>query len=130
MSSIPMYRLLATLGTTAALVGAVSVGAQAQGPSEYAARNRVTAAADTTEIKDSNYSFTSRSDSISWARNRAVAERSKGFRLVVSLQDRHLWAIVGRDTVLSAPVAVAKGTTLDFGNSEWKFITRCHYGLS
>jgi hypothetical protein len=41
----------------------------------------------------------------------------------VSLQDRHLWAIIGRDTVLSAPVAVAKGTTLDFGKQEWKFDT-------
>src|SRR6185437_3165250 len=107
MSSIPMYRLLATFGTTAALVGAVSVGARAQGPNEYSARTQASSATDTTETKESNYTFSSRSDSISWARNRAVAERSKGFRLVVSLQDRHLWAIIGQDTVLSAPAAVA-----------------------
>jgi len=42
---------------------------------------------------------------------------------VVSLQDKHLWAIIGEDTVLSAPVAVAKGTTLKFGQQQWKFIT-------
>lgn len=67
--------------------------------------------------------FTSRADSLSWVRNRDLARRSTGFRLVVSLQDRHLWALVGRDTVLSAPVAVAKGTTLEYGNREWKFNT-------
>ncbi|HEY4219602.1 MAG TPA: L,D-transpeptidase [Gemmatimonadaceae bacterium] len=122
MSSIPMYRLLATFGTAAALIGASSANALAQGPSDYASRTRTTSAADTTET-ESTYTFTSRSDSLSWARNRGVAEHSKGFRLVVSLQDRHLWAIVGQDTVLSAPVAVAKGTTLEFGNTEWKFIT-------
>ncbi|HTE46938.1 MAG TPA: L,D-transpeptidase, partial [Gemmatimonadaceae bacterium] len=43
--------------------------------------------------------------------------------LVVSLQDRHLWAIIGNDTVMSAPVAVAKGTTLAFGKSAWTFST-------
>ena len=41
----------------------------------------------------------------------------------MSLQDRHLWAIIGRDTVLSAPAAVAKGTTLEFGKREWTFDT-------
>jgi hypothetical protein len=72
---------------------------------------------------ESGYHFSSRNDSLSWARNRDLARRSAGFRLVVSLQDRHLWAIVGRDTVLSAPVAVAKGTTLEYGSREWKFDT-------
>jgi hypothetical protein len=69
------------------------------------------------------YSFKSRSDSLSWARSRALAQRATGFHLVVSLQDRHLWAIIGRDTVLSAPVAVAKGTTLEYGKKEWTFET-------
>jgi hypothetical protein len=67
--------------------------------------------------------FTSRADSLSWARNRELARHAAGFRLAVSLQERHLWAIVGRDTVLSAPVAVAKGTTLEYGSREWKFDT-------
>jgi hypothetical protein len=43
--------------------------------------------------------------------------------LVVSLQERHLWAIAGRDTLLSAPAAVAKGTTLEYGSKEWHFTT-------
>src|SRR4029079_16983393 len=65
------------------------------------------------------YSFKSRADSLAWAKNRILAAKSNGFRLVVSRQDRHLWAIIGRDTVLSAPAAVAKGTTLEFGKREW-----------
>jgi hypothetical protein len=69
------------------------------------------------------YSFKSHADSLAWAKNRVLASRSTGFRLVVSLQDRHLWAIIGRDTVLSAPAAVAKGTTLEFGKKEWTFDT-------
>src|SRR5689334_13218591 len=48
------------------------------------------------------YSFKSHADSLAWAKNRVLAAKSTGFRLVVSLQDRHLWAIIGRDTVLSA----------------------------
>ena len=67
------------------------------------------------------YTFKSRADSLAWTRSRALASKAGGFRLVVSLQDRHLWAIVGKDTVLSAPAAVAKGTTLEYGKSEWKF---------
>jgi hypothetical protein len=69
------------------------------------------------------YSFKSRSDSLSWARHRALAAKASGFRIVVSLEDHHLWAIVGEDTVLSAPAAVAKGTTLDYGKSSWTFDT-------
>jgi hypothetical protein len=69
------------------------------------------------------YSFKSKSDSLSWARSRSVASKSKGFRLVVSLQDRHLWAIIGKDTVLSAPAAVAKGTTLEYQGREFTFST-------
>jgi hypothetical protein len=69
------------------------------------------------------YSFKSKTDSLAWARNRATAARAKGFRLVVSLQDRHIWAIIGKDTVLSAPAAVAKGTTLEYAGREFTFDT-------
>jgi hypothetical protein len=70
-----------------------------------------------------HYHFRSHADSLSWVRARDVAERSTGFRIVVSLQDRHLWAIVDEDTVLSAPAAVAKGTTLDSPWGDWRFTT-------
>jgi hypothetical protein len=78
---------------------------------------------DTERANRTGYTFKNRADSLSWVRNRALASRASGFRIVVSLQDKHLWTIVGDDTVLSAPVAVAKGTTLEFGKREWKFET-------
>jgi len=67
--------------------------------------------------------FRNRADSVDWANAKGVAARSKGFRLIVSLQDRRIWAIVGEDTVLTAPVAVAKGTSLTYGNRTWTFRT-------
>jgi hypothetical protein len=67
--------------------------------------------------------FRSRSDSLEWVSAKNVADKSTGFRLVVSLQDKRLWAIVGEDTVLNAPVATAKGTTLKYGKRAWTFRT-------
>src|SRR5437764_562516 len=87
------------------------------------ARAQASESADGSVESASGYVFKSRSDSISWAHNRSLAAKATGFHLVVSLEDRHIWAIVGHDTVLSAPAAVAKGTTLDYGKSTWKFET-------
>jgi hypothetical protein len=72
-------------------------------------------------VAKSIYTFKSRADSVAWARSKAVAERANGFHIVVSLKDKHLWAIVAEDTVLSAPVGVAKGTVLEFGKQKWLF---------
>jgi hypothetical protein len=91
--------------------------------SETGTRGGTLATDDSAEDTHAVYSFRSRADSVSWARNRTLAAKANGYRLVVSLQDAHLWAIVGRDTVLSAPAAVAKGTTLKYGKTEWKFET-------
>jgi len=67
--------------------------------------------------------FRNRADSVAWVSAKNIADRSSGFRLIVSLQDKRLWAIVGEDTVLNAPVATAKGTTLKYGNRAWTFRT-------
>jgi hypothetical protein len=128
MSSIRLHKTLVSLGTAATLAGAMRLGAQVQGAngSDFASRNRLAASVDTTDLGASShatYTFKSRADSLLWARARSLADHASGFRVVVSLQDRHLWAIVGADTVLSAPAAVAKGTTLDYGKNEWKFET-------
>src|SRR4051812_18836069 len=69
------------------------------------------------------YHFKSRGDSTEWARNRALADRSTGFRVIVSLQDRHVWAVSDEDTLLSAPAAVAKGTTINYSGREFTFDT-------
>ncbi|HKW48720.1 MAG TPA: L,D-transpeptidase, partial [Gemmatimonadaceae bacterium] len=90
------------------------------------------AAQDTAQPRDSESSagtasserrFRNRADSLSWVSARNLADKSNGFRLIVSLQEKRLWAIVGEDTVLSAPVATAKGTTLKYGKREWTFRT-------
>jgi hypothetical protein len=109
--------------------------AQHSGPlrgDDEAPRRTVTLAAqDTSPSRDSEPSaapaserrFRNRADSLSWVSARNIADKSSGFRLVVSLEDKRLWAIVGEDTVLDAPVATAKGTTLKYGKREWTFRT-------
>lgn len=67
--------------------------------------------------------FKGRADSLSWERAKAAAESADGYRLVVSLQDRRIWVMADQDTILSAPVAVAKGTTLEYQGRSWKFET-------
>jgi len=122
-------RRITWIAATAAILAGISSSVPAQSPRHprsqagQVMRHRVSDSVSSDDDAESGYHFTSRTDSLSWVRNRDLARRSSGFRLVVSLQDRHLWAIVGRDTVLSAPVAVAKGTTLEYGSREWKFDT-------
>ncbi|MFI5228345.1 MAG: L,D-transpeptidase [Gemmatimonadales bacterium] len=123
-----MKTLIGTLGAAAA-IASVPAFVHAQGPqglqNDLSARHTTVDSANGADDLESHlaYSFKSRADSINWAHYRGVAERAGGFHLVVSLQDRHLWAVIGDDTVLSAPVAVAKGTTLQFGGHEWTFET-------
>jgi hypothetical protein len=126
MSSTRLHNVLGTLATAAALLaGPASAQGVQSGQRNLSSRHLRAEASDTVDETGTRvgYSFKSRTDSLAWARARALANKASGMRLVVSLQDRHLWAIIGRDTVLSAPVAVAKGTTLDFGKREWKFDT-------
>jgi len=125
MSSLFNYRIQRAFG--AAAIFAATAAASAQGTQrtsrDFAARHAANTSDDSTDDSHAVYSFKSRADSLAWARNRTLATKATGFHLVVSLQDHHLWAIVGRDTVLSAPAAVAKGTTLKFGKSTWEFET-------
>jgi hypothetical protein len=110
--------------------------AQHSGPArsdDEAPRRTVTLAAqDTTPAPDSQAMalaaaserrFHSRADSLEFVSAKNLADRSNGFRLIVSIEDKRLWAIVGEDTVLSAPVATAKGTSLKYGKRTWTFKT-------
>ena len=67
--------------------------------------------------------FHSRRDSLDWVAARRRAERSKGYRIVVSLFDRRLWVMTGDDTARTAPIAVASGATLKFSGKRWTFRT-------
>jgi hypothetical protein len=67
--------------------------------------------------------YRSLTDSLSWARARNAAITATGRRLVVSLEDRRLWWMNGSDTLFAAPVAVGKGTRLEYENAAWEFST-------
>src|SRR5262249_48890250 len=127
MSRTLTYRWIATL--SAAILFAVPSGAKAQGrhPRSDAAKRLWHPSRDSVSSIDDDEAvtlhFNSREDSLSWIRGRNLARKSTGLRIVVSLQERPLWAIAGHDTLLSAPVAVAKGTTLEYGNAKWHFAT-------
>jgi hypothetical protein len=127
MSSMQFSKFLGTIGAAATIFASpvfASTNGQGGPQSPVFDLTRGRSVLDTIDDeKTSNYSFDSRADSLAWAKSKAVAEKATGFHIVVSLQDKHLWAIIGEDTVLSAPVAVAKGTTLRFGKNQWTFKT-------
>lgn len=65
----------------------------------------------------------SRADSVASARTRTAADRDRRLRIVISLADRQLWALIGADTLLSAPVAVSSDASLEYGGKTWRFET-------
>src|SRR5207237_4837799 len=52
-----------------------------------------------------------------------ASKRDQNLHVVVSIDDRKLWVVVGVDTVLTAPVAIGSGQTLTFGERAWTFDT-------
>lgn len=124
MSSIQFSRFVGTVGAALTLFATPAFASQGGPQGSVFDLTRVRSTLDTIDdAKTNNYSFDSKADSLSWARSRAVAEKATGFHIVVSLQDKHLWAIIGEDTVLSAPVSVAKGTTLKYAKQTYTFKT-------
>jgi hypothetical protein len=67
--------------------------------------------------------FRSRADSIASVRTRLSADRDRDLRIVISLNDRELWALIGTDTLLVAPVAVSTDETLEYAGKSWRFET-------
>src|SRR5690349_14613791 len=49
--------------------------------------------------------YRSRADSVASVRTRIAADRDNDLRVVVSLNERELWALIGPDTLLTAPIA-------------------------
>lgn len=54
---------------------------------------------------------------------RAPTAPAPGTRIVVSLAQRKLWLLKGRDTVFSAPVAIGKGETFSYRGKTFRFQT-------
>jgi lipoprotein-anchoring transpeptidase ErfK/SrfK len=67
--------------------------------------------------------YATRHDSITSVNALAASRRDPNLHLVVSVEERKLWVIVGADTVMEAPVAIGTGETLVFGEKAWKFDT-------
>ena len=67
--------------------------------------------------------FRSRADSIVSVKTRLSADRDQDLRIVISLNDRELWALIGPDTLLKAPVAVSTDETLEYAGRSWRFET-------
>jgi hypothetical protein len=67
--------------------------------------------------------YRSRSDSIASVRTKAAADRERGLRIVISLNERRLWAIIGADTLLKTTVAVSTDETLQYAGRTWRFET-------
>jgi len=56
-------------------------------------------------------------------RARLAATRDRHFRIVISLDDRRLWALIGDDTLLDVPVAVSSDARLSYAGRSWQFAT-------
>ena len=58
-----------------------------------------------------------------YASARRLADEARGFRIVISLDDRVLWVLRDNDTIRTTSVGIASGLTLDFGGRSWTFRT-------
>lgn len=67
--------------------------------------------------------YRSRADSVAGTMAYESSKRDQNLHVVVSLEDRRLWVVVGADTVMDAPVAIGSGQTLVFGEKTWQFDT-------
>lgn len=106
-------------------LGIAGTGATLPAQSQYESFRRQTgdaltnprpAAAESVTRKETptDFFFRSKADSLSWVKNKKIADNSRGFRVIVSLQERRLWVVIDEDTLLSAPAAVASGQTLSY----------------
>lgn len=110
-----------------ALVAVASLGAQS---SRRDVINASSIAASVSSMADSIVrapspfpAFRSRSDSLASVRTRLAADRSTDLRIVISLNTRQLWALLGPDTLLKAPIAVSTDETLEYAGKTWRFET-------
>jgi len=52
-----------------------------------------------------------------------AASRARGMKILVSTEDRWLWLVQGRDTLMSVPVAVGMGESFSYQGRKWYFAT-------
>lgn len=66
--------------------------------------------------------FGTRPDSTSRATQRA-AMRDDDRRIIISLEERRLWLVEGRDTLMAAPIAIGRGETFRYKGNTYNFRT-------
>jgi hypothetical protein len=84
------------------------------------APNPAAAATRSVGSLDSDRSRIGRGD---YEQARRLAQDSRGFRIVISLDDRVLWVLRDSDTIRTANVGVASGLTLSVAGRKWTFRT-------
>jgi hypothetical protein len=84
------------------------------------APNRSTATTRSADSLDDTRSRIGRGD---YEQARRLAEDARGFRIVISLDDRALWVLRDNDTIRTARVGVASGLTLRVAGRQWTFRT-------
>ena len=52
-----------------------------------------------------------------------AAKNYKGAKILVSTENRWLWYVHGKDTLMSVPIAVGQGNNFEFNGKKWKFTT-------
>ena len=67
--------------------------------------------------------YRSRADSVFGVRARLSADRDPGLRILISLAERRLYAMIGPDTLLKTTVAVSTDETLAYAGRTWRFVT-------
>jgi hypothetical protein len=67
--------------------------------------------------------YRSRSDSVAGVRSRLAADRDPNLRILISLAERRLYAMIGPDTLLKTTVAVSTDETLSYAGKSWRFET-------
>ena len=78
---------------------------------------------DTRVTIDRRSSYRSRTDSLAALRAYEASKRDRHLHISVSLDEKRLWVVVDKDTVMDAPVAIGSGETLVFGEKVWTFDT-------
>jgi hypothetical protein len=56
-------------------------------------------------------------------RTRTLAAKDRDLRIVISIDDRELWVVLGADTLLTAPVAVSMDESMTYAGRTWRFET-------
>ncbi|HEX2778328.1 MAG TPA: L,D-transpeptidase [Gemmatimonadaceae bacterium] len=113
-------RIAATLCLAAAGIPAAALAQQAHGVRiEVESRGEVV----TNAAPDTLPTWRARADSLTSVRARRAAARDRGLRVLVSVDQRKLWVVEGRDTLRTAPVAVGMGRLLAYGGHKWAFAT-------